>query len=59
MKEELTKNEINDLNADTAPEHLSGLQALAEGYQYYMSYLKNGGEDGVSDLFGVVLINFD
>lgn len=59
MKEDITKNEISKVNEDAAPEHLSGLQALAEGYQYYMSYLKNGGEDGVSDLFGVVSFNFD
>lgn len=57
MQEDVTRTERT--NTQSVPEHLSGLQALAEGYQYYMSYLKNGGEDGVSDLLGVLDFNFD
>lgn len=57
MQEDITRTEKT--NKQSVPEHLSGLQALAEGYQYYMSYLKNGGEDGVSDLLGVLDFSFD
>lgn len=44
-------------NTNDAPEHLKGLQVLAEGYQYYMDYLKNGGDSGVSTLLGELSID--
>lgn len=39
------------------PSHLQGLQVLAEGYQYYMAYLKDGGDDGISSVFGELSID--
>jgi len=39
-----------------APEHLQAFQALALSYQDYMSYLKQGGNDGVSNLLGSLVL---
>lgn len=45
-------NENAEANKNEAPEHLQGMQVIAEGYQYYMGYLKNGGDDGMADILG-------
>ena len=44
------------VDSHDVPGHLKGLQVLAEGYQYYISYLKDGGDDGVSAIFGELFI---
>ncbi len=48
--------EVSTDNSFEAPSHLKGLQVLAEGYSYYMAYLKDGGDDGISSVFGELSI---
>ncbi len=50
------ESENNTQNSFEAPDHLKGLQVLANGYQYYMAYLKEGGDDGISAIFGELSI---
>ncbi len=47
-----TNEESKRNEAKEAPQHLQGMQVIAEGYQYYMDYLKEGGDDGMSELLG-------
>ena len=47
-----TNEEAKQIEINEAPQHLQGMQVIAEGYQYYMNYLKDGGDDGMSELLG-------
>ncbi|MBI4533656.1 MAG: hypothetical protein HY711_06880 [Candidatus Melainabacteria bacterium] len=48
-------SEISQSNGQTrqeAPGHLKAFEAVAEGYKYYMSRLKDGVSSGISGFFG-------
>lgn len=58
MERQLTQEQGSvQKDSSEAPAHLKGLQVLAEGYQYYMAYLKDGGEDGMSSIIGDLIID--
>jgi hypothetical protein len=44
----------DDENSNLPPPALGALQSLASGYGEYMAYLKQGGESGISGVFGKV-----
>jgi hypothetical protein len=56
------KEESSGASADSTqapPEDLQAMESLAEGYKYYVKYLKKGGRSGITGEFGIISIGED
>jgi hypothetical protein len=54
------KEESSGAAADSTqapPEDLQAMESLAEGYKYYVKYLKTGGKSGITGEFGIISID--